>query len=55
MDVRKEEDDEMDEGEKVKMVKIEKSGGGVIGVKEMRELVGLAEGRWREWRKVFAG
>ena len=51
VDVRKEED----EREKMKMVKIEKSGGGVIGVKEMRELVGLAEGRWREWRKVLAG
>ncbi|MCJ1355830.1 MAG: hypothetical protein MMC33_005822 [Icmadophila ericetorum] len=39
----------------LKAVRIEKSGGGVVGVKEMREVVGLAEGRYWELRKLVEG
>lgn len=39
----------------VKVIKIEKSGGGVIGLKEMKDAVVLAGARWIEWQKVIAG
>lgn len=39
----------------VKVLKVEKSGGGVIGLREMKEAVALAEARWREWQSVIAG
>jgi len=42
-------------GHTAKLVKIEKSGGGVIGLKEMREVVEMAGDRWKEWRKIVAG
>lgn len=43
------------EGVKGKVLRLEKNGGAVVGVGEMRELVGLAERRWREWRDVLGG
>lgn len=39
----------------LKVVRIEKSGGGVVGIKEMREVVKLAEGRYWELRKIIEG
>ncbi|KAI9875108.1 MAG: hypothetical protein M1830_008872 [Pleopsidium flavum] len=38
----------------VKIVKIEKDGGGIVGLKEMREVVEMAGERWRQWQKVVA-
>lgn len=38
-----------------KILRIEKNGGGVIGLREMKEAVALAGTRWREWQKVIAG
>ena len=35
------------------VVRLEKSGGGVVGVREMGELVGVATERWREWQSVL--
>ncbi|MCJ1363765.1 hypothetical protein MMC16_002874 [Acarospora aff. strigata] len=37
------------------IVKIEKNGGGVVGLKEMKEVVELSGQRWKEWQKVIAG
>jgi len=39
----------------VKVIKIEKSGGGVVGLREMKEAVALAGARWSDWQKVIAG
>lgn len=36
-----------------KVLRIEKSGGGFVGVGEMKELVKAAEGRWKEWKQVL--
>ncbi|KAI9817528.1 MAG: hypothetical protein M1827_001138 [Pycnora praestabilis] len=36
-----------------RVLRIEKSGGGVIGKAEMREIVDMAGERWKEWRKVL--
>lgn len=35
------------------IVRIEKVGGGHVGMGEMREMVALAQDRWREWRDVL--
>ena len=35
------------------VVRVEKWGGGVLGGKEVMEVVGLAGERWREWKKVL--
>ncbi|KAL8823135.1 MAG: hypothetical protein Q9191_006143 [Dirinaria sp. TL-2023a] len=35
------------------IVRIEKGGGGVVGMVEMRELVARAVERWREWKEVL--
>ena len=46
----------MDGGEEgVRVLRIEKSGGGYVGAGEMRECVRLAGGRWREWRDAILG
>ncbi|KAL8768994.1 MAG: hypothetical protein Q9209_004911 [Squamulea sp. 1 TL-2023] len=42
-----------EEAQRMEIVKIEKCGGGVVGRKEMREVVALAEERWRECRDVI--
>ena len=42
--------DVQEEGTKV--LRLEKSGGGSVGVKEMKELVDIAETRWKEWIAV---
>ncbi|MCJ1248256.1 hypothetical protein MMC30_005473 [Trapelia coarctata] len=39
-------------GKEMKLLRIEKSGGGVVGVEEMRACVQMAEGRWKQWRAV---
>jgi len=36
-----------------RVVMVEKSGGAVVGAKQMRELVARAEGRWKEWDAVL--
>jgi len=36
-------------------VRLEKGGGGVVGMGEMRGLVGRAQERWREWKGVLDG
>ena len=38
-----------------RVLRLEKSGGAVVGVRERRELVRLAGRRWREWREVLGG
>ncbi|KAL8794837.1 MAG: hypothetical protein Q9195_002665 [Heterodermia aff. obscurata] len=43
------------EGEGAEIVRIEKGGGGLIGRGEMRELVGAAGRRWREWKELLDG
>ncbi|KAL8916780.1 MAG: hypothetical protein Q9172_006122 [Xanthocarpia lactea] len=43
------------QGHETEIVKIEKCGGGVVGRKEMREVVALAEERWRVLRQVIEG
>ncbi|KAL8860771.1 MAG: hypothetical protein Q9178_002801 [Gyalolechia marmorata] len=43
------------QGHEMEIVKIEKCGGGVVGRKEMREVVALAEERWRVLRQVIEG
>ena len=43
------------EGRGAEIVRIEKSGGGLIGRDEMRELVGAAGRRWKEWRSLLDG
>ena len=35
------------------VVRLEKSGGGVVGVRETGGLVGVATERWREWQSVL--
>ena len=40
-------------GDKGRVVRIEKNGGGVVGVNEMRGLVEMAMGRRREWIGVL--
>ncbi|KAF2149502.1 ribosomal protein S5 domain 2-like protein [Myriangium duriaei CBS 260.36] len=35
------------------VVRVEKSGGAVVGVEEMRDLIGEAERRWGEWREAM--
>ena len=42
-------------GEDKKILKVEKNGGGVVGVEEMREIVGQAETRRDEWKAVIMG
>ena len=44
---------DLEEGGRTKVCRVEKVGGGVVGGGEMRGLVGMAEGRWREWRGVL--
>ncbi|KAL8655793.1 MAG: hypothetical protein Q9226_002904 [Calogaya cf. arnoldii] len=39
----------------MEVIKIEKSGGGVVGRQEMREVVALAEERWKVLKGVFEG
>lgn len=39
---------------KTKVLGISKSGGGVVGLSEMKELASLAEERWRQWAGVKA-
>jgi exosome complex component RRP43 len=51
VDVERSESGEGNGGVVVK--RIEKSGGGVVGVREVGEILKLAEGRWREWRCVL--
>lgn len=41
-----------DSGKGIVVVRLEKNGGGRVGVREMRELVGLAAKRCKEWRDV---
>lgn len=42
-----------DIGREMAVLRLEKSGGGGVGMREMRELVGLAARRCREWRDVL--
>jgi len=42
-------------GEPMRVLRIEKSGGEMVGVEEMRACVGMSEERWREWRGVLKG
>ncbi|ETN40212.1 uncharacterized protein HMPREF1541_04488 [Cyphellophora europaea CBS 101466] len=42
-----------EEDGEVQLVRVEKSGGGVAGVREVQSVVKVAEGRWREWRKLL--
>ncbi|KAI9804935.1 MAG: hypothetical protein M1833_006238 [Piccolia ochrophora] len=39
--------------EKPRIIKLEKAGGGVIGMEEMERVVELAIGRWKEWQDVL--
>lgn len=41
------------EGGRTKILAVEKVGGGVVGVAEMRTIFGMAEARWREWKGVL--
>ena len=43
------------EGKGAELVRLEKSGGGMIGRGEIGELVQLAGRRWREWRDLLGG
>lgn len=43
------------EGKGAELVRLEKSGGGLIGREEIRELVEVAGRRWREWRNLLGG
>lgn len=43
------------EGKGAEIVRIEKSGGGLVGRDEMRELVGAAGRRWKEWKGLLDG
>lgn len=43
------------EGDSAEIVRIEKGGGGLFGRGEMRELVGAAGRRWREWKALLDG
>ncbi|KAI4122433.1 MAG: hypothetical protein LQ338_005824 [Usnochroma carphineum] len=43
------------EDERTEVLRIEKGGGGVVGRREMREVVELAGSRWREWRDLVEG
>ncbi|KAF2839853.1 ribosomal protein S5 domain 2-like protein [Patellaria atrata CBS 101060] len=45
---------DLDDGRTV-VRRVEKRGGGIVGRGEMRELVSLAEGRWRGFREVVGG
>ena len=45
--------DGVDEEGKVQVARVEKSGGGFVGAKEMRRLVEVAGRRWREWMGVM--
>ena len=40
-----------DEGRRV--VRLEKSGGGVVGIREMGQLLEVARERWKEWQGVL--
>lgn len=42
----------VDEG---RVKRLEKSGGVCVGVRGMRETMGMAEGRWEEWRGLLEG
>ena len=42
-----------EEEEELKVLRIEKSGGEAVGIKEMKELVGKAKVRWEEWKVVL--
>lgn len=42
-----------DSGKGLVVVRLEKNGGGGVGVREMKELVGLAAQRCREWKDVL--
>lgn len=39
--------------EKVTILRVEKSGGGVVGIKELKEILIVAGERWREWQTVL--
>lgn len=41
------------EGGRTMVLRVEKVGGGFVGVAEMRSLVGMAEERWREWKRLL--
>ena len=41
------------EGGRTKLLGIEKVGGGVVGVAEMKGLIGMAEERWKGWKGVL--
>ncbi|KAL8998777.1 MAG: hypothetical protein Q9169_002227 [Polycauliona sp. 2 TL-2023] len=43
------------QGQGMEVVRIEKNGGGVVGRKEMREIVALAEERWKALKGVIEG
>ncbi|KZF20914.1 exoribonuclease family protein [Xylona heveae TC161] len=40
-------------GKETRILRIEKSGGGAVGIEEIRALVALAEGRWQEWKDII--
>ena len=40
-------------GPRTRIVKLEKSGGVGVGIAEVKELVAIAEKRWKEWRDVL--
>ncbi|KAI9750146.1 MAG: hypothetical protein M4579_006587 [Chaenotheca gracillima] len=40
-------------GTRPRILKIEKSGGGVVGKEQMKELVDLAAGRWKAWQGLL--
>lgn len=44
---------DLDQKGRVVMVKIEKNGGGSVGRSGLRELVGRAGERWKEWQQVL--
>jgi len=40
-------------GQEARVLKLEKSGGGAVGIKQMKQLVRRAEARWKEWDAVL--
>ncbi|KAI4215620.1 MAG: hypothetical protein LQ351_002089 [Letrouitia transgressa] len=44
-----------EEGRDMEVLRVEKEGGGVVGKKEMRELLEMAEERWRDWGGILLG
>ena len=45
--------DKEESGVEVQVLRVEKEGGGFVGIEGMKELITLAEGRWKEWRTVL--